>query len=144
MCLIDGIVSVGSFETLIQWLYRAKATFPEDLTATEEITKVVEFARLCDMVQVTGMEEVLAQHIKILLQETPVAAKPAEGESGSPFQSQKNGAECTGEIWWILVRTRDLIPPPFSATEIRNHGRYCVEIGSKRPERQPLISPPLL
>lgn len=121
MCLIDGIVSVGSVETLIQWLYRGKAIFPDDLSAKDEITKVVEFARLCDMVDTTGksylggafltvnifswrwshratnnctsanlnikkgMEQMLADHIKMLLLKPPPAAKPVEAAVNEPF-----------------------------------------------------------
>lgn len=84
MCLIDGIVSVASFETLIKWLYRGQADFPKGLTAAEEISKVIEFARLCDMVGVTGVEEMLAADIKsLLLKEPSVVPELAAVESES-------------------------------------------------------------
>jgi len=35
MCLIDGIVSVESFVTLIKWLYRGRGHFQKDLIAAE-------------------------------------------------------------------------------------------------------------
>ena len=83
MCLIDGIVSVASFETLLQWLYHGEATFPIDLTVTEKITKIVEFARLCDMVGVTGMERRLAAYIKMVLQKEPLVADSQSNENDS-------------------------------------------------------------
>jgi hypothetical protein len=41
------------------------------LTVTDEITKVIEFVRLADMCGVTGMEEIMAEHIKTLLGKQP-------------------------------------------------------------------------
>jgi hypothetical protein len=66
---VDGIVSVASFETLVQWLYRGTVNFPPLLAVSDEIAKVIEFVRLADMYHVTGMEQTMADHIKVLLRE---------------------------------------------------------------------------
>ncbi|RJE19205.1 hypothetical protein PHISCL_08461 [Aspergillus sclerotialis] len=67
---IEGVVSVESFESLLQWLYLGRVTFaPKD--PSEEISAVIEFARLADMCDVTGMEETMAQHIKEIIIANP-------------------------------------------------------------------------
>ena len=50
---INGIVSVASFEALVQWLHRGTVTFPAGLKVSDEITKCIEFVRLADMCIVT-------------------------------------------------------------------------------------------
>lgn len=68
---IGGVVSVRSFEALLQWLYLRKVIFglenPED-----HISAVIEFVRLADMCNMKGMESQMAQHIKeIFVANTP-------------------------------------------------------------------------
>ncbi|KAH6717800.1 hypothetical protein BKA61DRAFT_653312 [Leptodontidium sp. MPI-SDFR-AT-0119] len=66
----EGVVSKRSFEILIQWLYLGRVLFNES-TPTENITAAIEFVRLADMCGVTGMEIVMAEHIKAILLANP-------------------------------------------------------------------------
>ena len=62
----DGLVSVQSFGLLIEWLYTSQLHLKAP-TLEEEVSLVIEFARLADMCQVEGMEMLLAEHIKALV-----------------------------------------------------------------------------
>lgn len=59
----DGVVSVRSLELLVQWIYQGQVLI-DDSDASESISTAIEFARLADMYQVTGMERPMAEHIK--------------------------------------------------------------------------------
>jgi hypothetical protein len=63
---IEGVVSVRSFELLIQCIYTGRVIV-EKTTLAEEIEAIVEFARLADFCQVEGMEKLLAERIKALI-----------------------------------------------------------------------------
>jgi len=63
---IDGVLSTRSFEMLLQWLYIGKVLFSE-MPPEEAITVIVEFVRLADMYQVTGMEALMAERIKAVI-----------------------------------------------------------------------------
>ncbi|OJJ69441.1 hypothetical protein ASPBRDRAFT_278138 [Aspergillus brasiliensis CBS 101740] len=60
---IEGVVSERSFDMLIQWLYLGRLHFqsqgPED-----SITVFIELARLADMCNIKGLEQLLADKIK--------------------------------------------------------------------------------
>ena len=60
---VDGIVTTRSFQMLLQWLYIGRVAFGE-LSSEEAITAILEFVRLADMCGVTGMESLMAAHIK--------------------------------------------------------------------------------
>ncbi|KAJ5493929.1 hypothetical protein N7463_010016 [Penicillium fimorum] len=67
---VEGVVSVRSFEALIQWLYLRRIQFdcedPED-----QISSAIELVRLADMYNITGMESQMAQYIKAILVSNP-------------------------------------------------------------------------
>lgn len=66
----EGVVTQRSFEMLVQWLYLGRVLFNES-TPTESVTAILEFVRLADMCDVTGMEIVMAEHIKAILLANP-------------------------------------------------------------------------
>jgi hypothetical protein len=53
---IDGVVSIQSFQMLTQWLYTGNVTLGR-MQPKKAITAIIEFLRLADMCQITGMEE---------------------------------------------------------------------------------------
>lgn len=55
---------------LVQWLYLGRVLFSES-TPTECITATIEFVRLADMCDVTGMETLMAEHIKAIILANP-------------------------------------------------------------------------
>lgn len=59
---LEGVVSVRSLEALLQWLYLRKVKFNlED--PGDQLSAAIEFARLADMRNITGMESQPAQYI---------------------------------------------------------------------------------
>ncbi len=60
---IPGVVSIQSFEMLLQWLYQERFVL-KSLNPQDAITSIIEFVRIADMCQVTGMESLMAEHIK--------------------------------------------------------------------------------
>ncbi|TVY43739.1 hypothetical protein LCER1_G008779 [Lachnellula cervina] len=66
----DKVVTTQSFEILVQWIYLGKLVFPS-MKPEEEITMALDFVRLADMVEVTGMETVIAEHIKNIILKNP-------------------------------------------------------------------------
>jgi hypothetical protein len=69
----DGVVSTQSFQVLVQWVCLGRVVFGK-LAPAEAITTAIEFSRLADMCGVTGMESLIAEHIKAIL-----LANPAPG-----------------------------------------------------------------
>ncbi|KAJ5628274.1 hypothetical protein N7490_010502 [Penicillium lividum] len=67
---LEGVVSVQSFEALIQWLYLRRIQFdcegPED-----QISAAIEFVRLADMCHIVGIESQMARYIKDILIANP-------------------------------------------------------------------------
>jgi hypothetical protein len=60
---MEGVVSVHSFEALIQWLYLRRLQF--DCQGPEnQISASIELARLADMCNITGIESQMVQYIK--------------------------------------------------------------------------------
>jgi hypothetical protein len=72
---IDSIVSVRSFEMLIQWLYIGRAIVGK-VAPREEISAIVEFVRFADMSEVTGMEDMMSEHIKTIILANPLPQNP--------------------------------------------------------------------
>jgi hypothetical protein len=72
---INGVVSTQSFQMLVQWVCIGRVVFGE-FPPEEAITTAIEFARLADMCGVTGMESLIAGHIKAL-----ILANPAPDDS---------------------------------------------------------------
>lgn len=75
---IDGVLSVRSFNMILQWLYTGRVLFGK-LAPKEFITTIIEFSRLADMLQVTGMEEHMSSLAKIVIVKNlaPRDMKPA-------------------------------------------------------------------
>jgi BTB/POZ domain len=67
---VEGVVSIRSFELLVQWLYLGRAILG-DLTPTDSITAVAELVRIADMCGVTGMEGIMAEQIKAIILANP-------------------------------------------------------------------------
>jgi hypothetical protein len=70
---IDGVVSTRSFEMLVQWVCQNRIVFG-DLPPAEMIAASIEFARLADMVGLTGVESMMAEHIRQVI----LAHRPAQ------------------------------------------------------------------
>ncbi|TVY37974.1 hypothetical protein LOCC1_G006237 [Lachnellula occidentalis] len=68
---IEGVVTPGSFQALVQWLYRGRVAFPPSLSPEEEITQILEFVRLADMTGVAGIDDAMSERLS-----TPVARLP--------------------------------------------------------------------
>ena len=63
---VDGVVTIRSFQMLVQWLYSHRVVFG-DSSPEETITLILEFVRLADMCEVTGMESLMAEQVKGLI-----------------------------------------------------------------------------
>ncbi|TVY15164.1 hypothetical protein LARI1_G008224 [Lachnellula arida] len=61
---IEGVVTPGSFQALVQWLYRGRVTFPVSLEPKEEISQILEFVRLADMAGVTGVDDAMSERLR--------------------------------------------------------------------------------
>ena len=69
--LIDGVVSVRAFESLVQWLCIGQVTFKEP-TSEESISAAIEFSHLVDMCGIMGTENLVADHIRDKIRAGPV------------------------------------------------------------------------
>jgi hypothetical protein len=67
---IEGVVSVQSFEMIIQWLYLGRVSFGE-FTPEDAIAATVELLRFADMCGITGMEHDMVDRIKTILLHDP-------------------------------------------------------------------------
>lgn len=65
----DGIVSIRSFQLLVQWMYLGQVFFG-DLSPAESITAAIEFTRFAEMYGVIGMEGQMAEHIRALVNDS--------------------------------------------------------------------------
>ncbi|GKZ67641.1 hypothetical protein AnigIFM50267_002127 [Aspergillus niger] len=63
---IEGVVTERSLEMLLQWLYLGRLHF-QSSSPEECITVYIELARLADMCNITGMEQILANKIKTII-----------------------------------------------------------------------------
>ncbi|PMD65277.1 uncharacterized protein K444DRAFT_519241, partial [Hyaloscypha bicolor E] len=73
----EDIVSIRSFELLVQWIYIGRVIFDE-LPPEEAVTTTIEFVRLTDIYKVTGMESLMAKRIKALIVSNPSLTKARE------------------------------------------------------------------
>ena len=75
--VVEGVVTVRSFEALVQWIYFGSFKFavPDPV---DHLSAIIEFARLADMCNMTGMRTQLAKGMKEIILASP---KPAPGES---------------------------------------------------------------
>jgi hypothetical protein len=62
----EGVVSIQSLEMLMQWLYHGRIGFGT-LAPEETITAAIEFVRFADMCGVTGMESLIAEHVRTVI-----------------------------------------------------------------------------
>ncbi|RAK94916.1 uncharacterized protein BO80DRAFT_450689 [Aspergillus ibericus CBS 121593] len=60
---IDGVLSVRSFEMVLQWLCTGTVIL-EDEPPTQTISTAIEFSRLMDMYNIPGSGDRMAEHIK--------------------------------------------------------------------------------
>ena len=67
---IEGVVSVQSFEMIIQWLYLGRLSFGE-FTPEDAISAAVELLRFADMCGITGIEHDMVDKIKTVLLDNP-------------------------------------------------------------------------
>ncbi|KAJ5902884.1 hypothetical protein N7495_003412 [Penicillium taxi] len=67
---VEGVVSVRSFEALIQWLYMCRVQFDSE-DPEDQISTIIELVRFADMCNITGMESQMAQYIKDILVASP-------------------------------------------------------------------------
>ena len=67
---IDDVVTPRSFQMLVQWVCLGRVMFGE-CAPDVSITTAIEFARLADMCRVTGMESLMAEHIKATILANP-------------------------------------------------------------------------
>lgn len=67
---IDDVVSTQSFQMLVQWVCLGRVVFGGS-APEEAITTAIEFTRLADMCGVTGMESLIAEHIKAIIPANP-------------------------------------------------------------------------
>ncbi|TVY37975.1 hypothetical protein LOCC1_G006240 [Lachnellula occidentalis] len=66
----DKVVTTQSFDILVQWMYLGKLVF-SSMKPDEEITVALDLVRLADMVEVTGLETLIAEHIKNIILKNP-------------------------------------------------------------------------
>lgn len=85
---IDDVVSIRSFELLVQWLYLGRVIFGK-LTPEETITAAIEFVRFADMCGVTGMETLMAEHIKAIIIANP-APSPRKSDTNTYYLTSKH------------------------------------------------------
>jgi len=62
----DGVVTTQSFQMLLQWLYTGTIGMGE-LSSSEAITAIMEFVRLADMCDISGVESPMAGLITSLI-----------------------------------------------------------------------------
>lgn len=67
---VEGVVSVQSFEALMQWFYMHKIHFDSKIPG-DQISAVIELIRLAYMCNITGMDTEMAQYIKDILVANP-------------------------------------------------------------------------
>jgi hypothetical protein len=68
---MEGVVSVHSFETLLQYLVLGKIV-QQGEAKPEEIGHIIEFMRLADMCGVVGVEEVMSARLKDIIMKNSV------------------------------------------------------------------------
>ncbi|CAG8328027.1 unnamed protein product [Penicillium salamii] len=67
---VEGVVSVRSFEALIQWIYLRRTQF-DSASPEDQISATIELVRLADMCNITGIESQMARYIKDVLIANP-------------------------------------------------------------------------
>jgi hypothetical protein len=67
---INGVVTPRSFQMFVQWVCLGRVVF-RGCAPDVAITTAIEFARLADMCRITGMESLMAEHIKAIILANP-------------------------------------------------------------------------
>ncbi|CAG8111081.1 unnamed protein product [Penicillium nalgiovense] len=67
---VEGVVSVRSFEALMQWLYIRRVHF-DSKAPGDQVSAAIELARLADMCNITGVGHEMARYIKDILVANP-------------------------------------------------------------------------
>lgn len=71
---MDDVVSIQSFEMLIQWLYIGRVCFGNlfgTIVENQKMTSIIEFLRIVDMCCVTDMEAAMAVQIRSIIMSAP-------------------------------------------------------------------------
>lgn len=83
--LIDGVVSVPTFEMLVQWLCIGRIVFKEytleQFTRENSITADIELSRLADMCGIIGIEAQAAAHIRGVILALPYSQSICPGKN---------------------------------------------------------------
>ena len=74
---IEGVVSVASVEYLLQWLHPGRVQFDLE-NPSDRVSAAIEFARLADMCDIGGIDEVMAQLIKEVIVNNHAPSGPSE------------------------------------------------------------------
>lgn len=80
---INEIDTKECFQMLIQWIHQGRVIFPP-LKGTDQITLAVGFVKLCAVCEITGVEAIIAEHIKALLLKSPGGGQNANTVYLSP------------------------------------------------------------
>ncbi|KAL5313338.1 hypothetical protein ACEPPN_019071 [Leptodophora sp. 'Broadleaf-Isolate-01'] len=67
---INGVVTPRSLQMLVQWVCLGRVVSGE-YAPDVAVTTAIEFAKLADMCRITGMEPLMAEHIKAIILTNP-------------------------------------------------------------------------
>ncbi|TVY37977.1 hypothetical protein LOCC1_G006239 [Lachnellula occidentalis] len=67
---MEGVISVRSFETLVQYLHLGFVVYPE-AASVKEIDHLIEFARFVDMCGITQMNDTISSRLREAIRGTP-------------------------------------------------------------------------
>jgi len=95
---IDGVASVRSLEMLVQWICLGRIVIGATSPA-EGIALSMEFARLADMCNITGVESLMAEHINGII--VADAALHLDGYNRDP--NANTFAITTQHIQWATL-----------------------------------------
>jgi hypothetical protein len=126
---IDGVVSTRSFEMLVQWVYHNRIVFGNSPPA-EAITASIEFARFADMCRITGLENLMAEHIKQIIlsnnsTEKSVFTTPVDGHTYHLTVKHINSGVLLPEGHSVR---KILASSAVKGYLLRNHGKFFKDI----------------
>jgi hypothetical protein len=103
---INGVVTPQSFEILVQWVCLGRVVFRE-CAPDVAITTAIEFARLADVCRITGMESLMAEHIKtiILASKSGQWAEPLNALAEC-FRALSSKVSRISRHFWLLQPTQ--------------------------------------
>lgn len=112
--VVEGVVTVRSFEALVEWIYLGRFEFglPNPVV---HVSAMIEFARLAHMCDIAGMENQLATGIKEILLGGP---KPAPNESHVDANTQHLTAQHIGSV--VALPAKHPVRRMVAAASVRN------------------------